>query len=191
MSEKVSPDQVLRDTPGDSLGGPGCLAVAFCLLLLRFALFGESSFSLLSHDGARGECSALRSRIHELYLQRERPVGRTPDGWYKILKTCQDALESRLVACTRVDELHSFALRCLRDHHLREVYLGFCVEDSCEFALSEQTLQDFVRASEEHPNFDKDLELFEQSQAPPPLEPSSEKFPVSLKPSPDQPIELD
>ena len=137
----------------------------------------------------------MRQRIRELYLeqllQRERPVGRTPDGWCKILKTYQDALESRLSGLRTVDELHSFALRCLRDHHLREVYLGFCVEDSCEFALSEQTLQDFVRASEEHPNFDKDLELFEQSQAPPPLEPTSEKFSVSLKPSPDQPIELD
>ena len=64
-------------------------------------------------------------------------------------------------------------------------------EDSCDFALSDQAVRDFVCASEEHPNFDKDLELFEQSQAPLPSEPSSERFSISLRPSSDQPIELD
>ena len=65
---------------------------------------------------------AVRQRVRELYLERllprERPAGGTPDGWCKILKTFQDSLESRLSGLHTVEELHAFALRCLKDSHL-------------------------------------------------------------------------
>lgn len=113
---------------------------------------------------------ALKQRVRELYLEqlleRQKPQGRTGQGWTRILKTSQDALEHRLAELNRVDEIHAFALRCIKDQHLREAYWSFCVEDISEYALPAETVHNFVFASEEHPNFHKDLELFEQTNSP-------------------------
>lgn len=138
----------------------------------------------------------MRELYLEQLLERKRPQGRTRQGWTRILKTAQDALEHRLAELNRVDEIHAFALRCIKDEHLREVYLSFCVESVSEFALPAETVRNFVFASEEHPNFHKDLELFEQTNLPAsssslatvaeasvPSQGSNQRFSVELKPA--------
>ena len=167
-------------------------------MLLRAARTSVSTATAASAD-------ALKQRVRELYLeqllQRERPQGRTGQGWSRILKTAQDALENRLAELHCVDEIHAFALRCIKDDHLREVYLSFCVEDISEFALPAETVHNVVFSSEERPNFHKDLELFEQSKTPAsslstaseatvPGRGSDQRFSVELKPA-ATPIDLE
>ena len=134
-------------------------------MLLRAARTSVSTATAASAD-------ALKQRVRELYLeqllQRERPQGRTGQGWSRILKTAQDALENRLAELHCVDEIHAFALRCIKDDHLREVYLSFCVEDISEFALPAETVHNVVFSSEEHPNFTKTWSCL-NSQRPQPL----------------------
>ena len=120
--------------------GPKCVSL-LCRVIAACAAAGGQNFGLYGYCGQRGR-------------------------WSRILKTAQDALENRLAELHCVDEIHAFALRCIKDDHLREVYLSFCVEDISEFALPAETVHNVVFSSEEHPNFHKDLELFEQSKTP-------------------------
>ena len=89
-------------------------------------------------------------------------------------------------------DVHRAALRALRDSHLREVYIGFCAEDTAVFAVPDLLVENFVHATEEHDSFDRDLQLLDQTTArfdnlqkplerPVDLEPESRsKFPKKL-----------
>ena len=99
-------------------------------------------------------------------MQRPQPDRRSAEGWQSILSGFQQALENRLENLHTPLELHSFALRCLKDNHLREVYLSFCVEDVSSAALTEEQVRKVVFAEQEHENFEADLKLFEQTQEP-------------------------
>ena len=107
--------------------------------------------------------------MKELYCEqlgeRPKPEGRTGQGWARILKGLQDQFDERVDKLHTVIEVHSCALRALKDSHLREVYIGFCAEDTAEFACSNSLVESIVYAPEEHPDFHKDLELYEQTSS--------------------------
>ena len=124
--------------------------------------------------------------MKELYCEqlgeRPKPEGRTGQGWARILKGLQDQFDERVDKLHTVIEVHSCALRALKDSHLREVYIGFCAEDTAEFACSNSLVESIVYAPEEHPDFHKDLELYEQT--------SSSSFGV-LRDAPGREIDLE
>ena len=107
--------------------------------------------------------------MKELYLEqllaRAKPKGRTEEGWARILKGVQDQFDERVDRLHTVIDVHSCALRALKDKHLREVYIGFCAEDVAEYACSNSLVESIVYAPEEHPDFYKDLELCEQTSS--------------------------
>ena len=111
---------------------------------------------------------ALRQRVRELYLEqlllRPRPEGRSAEGWQRILQGFQDSLEVKLKTLHHISDIHSFALRALRDSHLREVYIGFCAADTSEFSVPEDVVASCVFPTQESDLFEQDLELFKVSR---------------------------
>ena len=126
---------------------------------------------------------AVRERICQLHLeqllQRERPEGRSSEGWQKILSTAQSAVEARVQSIQSLQDLYTFACRCLKDSHLKDVFRSFVVEDVHDCAVSEEVVHSCLHPTEEHPRFEKDCELFE----------ATHRF-TGLRPSPTVPIEL-
>ena len=128
---------------------------------------------------------ALRQRVRELYLEqlllRPRPEGRSAEGWQRILKGFQDALELKLQTLHYICDIHSFALRALRDSHLREVYIGFCAADTSEHSVPEDLVASCVFPERESELFEQDIGLLEVSRG---------AF-GSLKEAPAETIELE
>ena len=104
-----------------------------------------------------------------------------PAGWVWILGGFQDALEAKLRTLHYICDIHSFALRALRDNHLREVYIGFCAEDTSEFSVPESLVASCVFPTQESDSFEQDCKLFETT---------SRVF-GSLKAAPAETIELE
>ena len=108
---------------------------------------------------------AIRQRVTELHLeqllQRERPFGRTEQGWQNILSAAQDSVVARLEKLNTPEAVWDFAHRCLKDTHLKEVFRSFAVDDVCDCAISAESVRSAVFPEEEHNRFSKDLEAYE------------------------------
>ena len=125
----------------------------------------------------------MRERICQLHLeqllQREKPEGRSNEGWQRILSTAQSAVELRVQSIQSLQDLYAFACRSLKDQHLKDVFRSFVVEDVHDSAVSEEVVHSCLHPTEEHPRFEKDCELFEATR----------RF-TGLRPSPTVPIEF-
>ena len=130
---------------------------------------------------------AIRQRVTELHLeqllQRERPFGRTEQGWQNILSAAQDSVVARLEKLNTPEAVWDSAHRCLKDTHLKEVFRSFAVDDVCDCAISAESVRSAVFPEEEHNRFSKDLEAYEFSF-------SHSKF-SHLQPAPAEPLDLD
>ena len=118
----------------------------------------------------------------------------------RILSTAQSAVELRVQNIHSLQDLYTFACRSLKDHHLKDVFRSFVVEDVHSCAVSEEVVHSCLHPIEEHPMFEKDCELFEATHRFAGLRPSltvpieltgaRPQFPCSLRP-PSGVIDLD
>ena len=148
----------------------------------------------------------LKERLHLLYIEqlceRPRPSGRTPQSWDNILSTYRIAVEHHLATLSSVQEVWCHAERCLKKDHLKEAFRHFGFEDVIETAVPQSLQEASLRPSEESASFERDLlagsvDLSEllcdspsTSDCLSSVAPAS-SFSISLKPSTDQPIDLD
>ena len=161
--------------------GPRCVAA-----------FGpDSPVTLFSSTAASlASLEAIKARVTELHLeqllQRERPIGRSAEGWQNILSTAQRTLEAHLATLDTPAQVWDFAHRCLKDSLLKDAFRFFAVDDVCAEAISEDLVKETVFATEERPLFEQDLEAFDFSTS---AASSGAAFP-DLQASPSQPIDL-
>ena len=87
----------------------------------------------------------------------------------------------RLRTLHYICDIHSFALRALRDNHLREVYIGFCAADTSEYSVPESLVASCVFPTQESDSFEQDCKLFE----------TTGRVFGSLKAAPAETIELE
>ena len=127
----------------------------------------------------------LRTFYLEQLLQREKPSYRSEQGWQTILATAQSALDQRLEEIHTLEELFRFGGKCLKDPDWRTAFEFLSVEDCVEEAFPWEKQVEFLQSTEEHPNLDRDLSLFEQTEN------STLRFSSALKSSPAEPIDLD
>ena len=129
--------------------GSGAIGLKFSLLSFGVegfrcvAAFGPDSPAPLSSSTAATLASleAIKARVTELHLeqllQRERPTGRSAEGWQNILSTAQRTLEAHLATLDTPAHVWDFAHRCLKDSLLKDAFRFFAVEDVCDEAVSE------------------------------------------------------
>ena len=88
-------------------------------------------------------------------------------------------MRTRVNQLDSVNDLFAFACRCLKDPDLNDAFRFFCFEDVHSHAISEELVHSCVYLEEEHPDFERDLALFEATTC----------F-AGLRPGPTEPIEL-
>ena len=108
--------------------GFGSGAIGLKSSLLSCGVFGPDSPATLFSSTAASLASleAIKARVTELHLeqllQRERPIGRSAEGWQNILSTAQRTLEAHLATLDTPAQVWDFAHRCLKDSLLKDAF---------------------------------------------------------------------
>ena len=109
----------------------------------------------------------LKEKLLEFYfeqlLERPKPANRRDHSWAKNLEVVREACEHRLKSLNTVDEVLQFGSRCIKNTSLREAFIWHGCEAVWEAAVPWHLQESAVQPAAEHPNFERDIALFEQS----------------------------